>query len=125
MLARIDPRGTGGGGRRRRWRWRTRHEGAHGTRGGSKVLVETVESWRIVAAYARALAPPPAKEIYGSSVRLYAICSEKLFYALRLADTVDSKTYARVPFHHQLPSCLQAKLRGYASNVFLSRARAT
>lgn len=35
------------------------HEGAHGTRGGSKVLVETVESWRSTAACA---APPSPLE---------------------------------------------------------------
>lgn len=36
------------------------HEGAHGTRGGSKVLVETVESWRSTAACAPS--PSPRKK---------------------------------------------------------------
>lgn len=55
---------------------REHREEAHDTLGNSKVLVETVESWKSIARVACTL-----KEIYGSLARLYAICSAKLFYA--------------------------------------------
>jgi len=42
--------------------WREYRKGAHGTRGSSKVLVETVESWTSIARVART-----GNEIYGSS----------------------------------------------------------
>lgn len=73
-----------------------------GTRGGSKV-------WKRLKV--GGVLQRTKKEIYGSSVRLYAICSEKLFYArstsLIPSATTGRKVYVCAPFPPSITTCLQ------------------
>lgn len=68
-----------------------------GTRGGSKVLVETVESWRSIAAYEE-------RNLWQFGETLCDLFREIVLCALHLADTVDYReegTCAHL-FHHRL-----------------------